>query len=329
MQVSERHVDGPGGAGGQGDGPFVGAIRGVSQADVDGHVHHWGRQHRELDAVAAARVEQAAGELMAQQNLPFARIEGVACRGQRRVAGEPGGLQRRWHAAVLLRKQHESFQALPVDAEAGVIGVRQGDRGRRTGSDEAPFDQDLAVLVLHPQENVGAGSRVVAQFHFQRLEVRGSPVVAWVLARRVGIVRPAEGARRARRVEVEGQGKGALISKPDVDGRGAALDVVGIAVVGQRVVLEIADADPLVGEAHVEQDAPQPADVLRDPALIGTEFAFPLAQLPLVEVGLQGPLVEKIAGRDLNDHENDEGEAEEQRDGGQQALDDVGIHVAP
>ena len=151
-------------------------------------------------------------------------------------------------------------------------------------------------------------------------------MVARVLACRIGIVRLAEHAGGARGVEIEGQGEGALVPQPHVDGRGVALDIVGGAVVGQRVVLKITDADPLVGEPHVEQDAPQPADVLRDPALVGAEFTFPLAQLPLVEVGLQGPLVEKVAGGDLDDHENDEGEAEQQRNGDEQALDDVGVH---
>ena len=111
-----------------------------------------------------------------------------------------------------------------------------------------------------------------------------------------------------------------------MDGRGIALNVVGGAVVSQRVVFEIADAHPIVGEPHVEQNAPQPADILRDPAFVGAEFAFPLAQLPLVEIGLQGPLVEKIARRNLDDHEDDEGKAEEQRNGDEQALDDVGVH---
>ena len=136
-------------------------------------------------------------------------------------------------------------------------------------------------------------------------------MAARVLACRIGVVRLAEHAGGARGVEIEGQGEGALVPQPHVDGRGVALDVVGGAVIGQRVVLKISDAHPFIGEPYVEQDAPQPADVLRDPALVGAEFALPLAQLTLVEVGLQGPLVEKVAGGDLDDHENDEGKAEQ------------------
>ena len=326
LQVRERHVDGPGGVGGQADERLVGAVRGVLQADADGHGPRWRRQHRELDAVAMAWVEQTVGKLIAQQRLPFTGIERVAGGGHGCVAGEPDGLYLRGHAAVLPREQHEALQASPVDVEAGVVGVRQRDRRRAVGGDETPFDQRLAVLVLYAQENVGAGSNVVTQIHLQRLEVTGGPVVAWVLACRIGVIRLAEHAGGARGVEIERQGEGTLVPQPHVDGRGIALDVVGGAVIGQRVVLKIADADPFVGEPHVEQDASQPADVLREPALVGAEFALPLAQLPLVEVGLQGPLVEKIAGGNLNDHENDEGKAEQQRNGDEQALDNVGVH---
>ena len=227
---------------------------------------------------------------------------------------------------MLAGEQHETLEPAAVDAEARVVGVAQGDGSGRPGGDEAPFDQRLAVGVLDAQEDVGAGSAVVAQVHFERLEIRLRPVVSRVFAAHVGVVRLAQHARAARGAEVESQREGPLVAQPHVDGGGVAPDVVGVAVLRQGVVLEIADAHAFAGEAHVEQHAPQPANVLRHPALVGAEFPLPLAQLPLVQVGLQRPLVEEIAGRDLDDHENDERQAQQQRDGDEQPLHDVGQH---
>ena len=102
LQVRERHVDGPGGVGGQADERLVGAVRGIWQADADGHGPRWRRQHRELDAVATAGVEQAVGKPVAQQRLSFTGVERVAGGGQGCVAGEPDDLYLRRHAAVLL-----------------------------------------------------------------------------------------------------------------------------------------------------------------------------------------------------------------------------------
>ena len=147
-----------------------------------------------------------------------------------------------------------------------------------------------------------------------------------MFARGIGIIRPAKHARRAGSAEIEGQRVGPIVPQSHVDGGGVALDVIGLTVFSQRVVFEIADAGAFTRETHVEQNAPQPANVLRNPAFVGPEFTLPLTQLPLVQVWLQGPLVEKIAGSDLNDHENDESQAQQQRDGDEQPLRDVGIH---
>ena len=221
LQIGERHVDGAVSADRQGDGRFVSAGCAVLQADVHGHVLRWRRQHREFDAVhmpglaglvrSWAGIRQAVGELIAQQSLPLVRIKDVAGDGQRRVTGEPRRPQLRRHAAVLLGEQHEPFEVIPVDAEAGVIGVRQGDRCRCAGGDKAPFDQCLAALVLNAQENVRTGSRIVVQVHFQRLEVIGGPMVAGMLAGRVGVVRLAQHAGGAGEIEIEGQGEGAFV----------------------------------------------------------------------------------------------------------------------
>ena len=115
MQVGEWQVDGTGGVSGQGNGRFVGTVSGILQANLHEHVLRHGRQHRELDAVAAARTDQAVGELIAQNRLAFTGIEDVASGCQWRVAGKPGGLHLGRHAAVLLREQHEAFETLPVD----------------------------------------------------------------------------------------------------------------------------------------------------------------------------------------------------------------------
>ena len=102
LQVRERHVDGPGDVGRQADDRLVGTVRGVLQADADGHARRWRRQHRELDTVATAGVGQVVGKLVAQQRLSFTGIERVAAGGQGCVAGEPHDLYLRGHAAVLL-----------------------------------------------------------------------------------------------------------------------------------------------------------------------------------------------------------------------------------
>ena len=245
---------------------------------------------------------------------------------QQGIAGQPIGLKFGRHASELLGEYREPLEPTAVDTEAGVIGFRKGDRGRYAGGNEAPLDQRLPGFVLNSQEDIGTGRGVVAQLHFQSLEISGGPMVAWVLAGSIGIVRFAEHARLSGTGKIERQCEGTFLPEAHVDRCGVTLHVVGLAVVRQRVVLEIPYPSPFVGETNVEQHAPQPADVLRDPAFVGPEFALPLPQLPLVEIGLQGPLVEKVARRDLNDHENDERKTQQQRNGNEQPLHDVGKH---
>ena len=249
----------------------------------------------------------------------------MACPGQHRIPRVVGDLQHRGSSAALAREEKQALEPLPVHCEAGVVGVCQRHRDRFVVGDGPALLKSLSVPVLDAQENVRAVNPVVAQVHFDGTKFIPRPVVPGVLTGRVGVVRPLQYADCSGRFEVEPEPERAVCLR-DKDGRGVAGDLVGVTVGGEIGVFEVGDANAFAGETDVEQHAAQPPKVLVAPALVGAELAFPLAQLPLIEVGLERPLVEVVPRSDLDDHEDHEGQGEERRYRYQQPPYDVGRH---